>query len=58
MGRNRKRAARDAALLEADHKIQEERLRIAGRIAQALREAGYACELSDDGRPPMRKRKH
>ena len=26
----------------------EERLRIAERIVQALREAGYSCELADD----------
>jgi len=27
----------------------EERLRIAERLVQALREAGYPCELGDDG---------
>jgi hypothetical protein len=27
----------------------EERLRIAERLVQALREAGYSCELGDDG---------
>jgi hypothetical protein len=27
----------------------EERLRIAKRIGQALREAGYSCELGEDG---------
>src|SRR5207344_263024 len=27
----------------------EERLRISERLVQALREAGYSCELGDDG---------
>ena len=27
----------------------EERLRIAEHLVQALREAGYSCELADDG---------
>ena len=31
-----------------DIKIQEERLRIAGNIACALREVGYQCSLGDD----------
>jgi menaquinone-dependent protoporphyrinogen IX oxidase len=37
----------------ADRKSQslQERLRIAERIAQALREAGYSCELGDDDHP-------
>ena len=36
----------------------EERLRIAERLVQALREAGYPCELSNDGRAPTLMRKH
>jgi len=48
MGRVRK-AASKAALLEADHKIQEERQRIAEEIVRALREAGYSCELGEEG---------
>ena len=34
----------------------EERIRIAERIAQALREAGYSCVLSGDGYAGMLKR--
>jgi hypothetical protein len=34
---------------ELDQKTQEKRLRIAERIVQALRQAGYSCELGDDG---------
>jgi hypothetical protein len=49
MGRIRKAAASKAALLEADHKIQEERRRFAERLVQDLREAGYSCELGEDG---------
>ena len=37
-----------AALLEADHKIQEERQRIAKEIVRSLREAGYSCQLGED----------
>jgi hypothetical protein len=47
MGRIRKKAARKAALLEVDEKIQAERLRFAQRLVQELREAGY--EVSEDG---------
>jgi len=49
MGRIRKGATRKAAPPELDQKIQEERLRIAERLVQVLREAGYSCELVDDG---------
>ena len=38
------RAFRKAAPPEHPQKIQEERRRIAERIVQALREAGYSCE--------------
>jgi hypothetical protein len=34
---------------ELDQKTQAKRLRIAERIVQALRQAGYSCELGDDG---------
>jgi hypothetical protein len=44
--RIRKEAARKAALLGVDDKIQEERLRFAERLIQELREAGY--EVSED----------
>ena len=47
MRRIRKRTAK-ADRGEFDQKIQEERLRIAERLAQALREAGYSCELAGD----------
>jgi len=49
MGRIRKGAARKAAPPELDQKIQEERLRIAKHLVQVLREAGYSCELGDEG---------
>jgi hypothetical protein len=49
MRRIRKGAARKAAPLELDQKIQEERLHIAKRLVQVLREAGYSCELGDEG---------
>jgi len=48
MGRIRKGAAQSRPA-ELDKEIQEERLRIAERIVQALRKAGYSCELADDG---------
>ena len=35
---------------------QEERLRIAERVVQALREAGFSCELGDDDHPREQKR--
>ena len=54
MGRVRK-AASKAALLEADHKIQEERQRIAEHIVRELRKAGYDCTLGDSSFvPPLR----
>ena len=42
----------------ADRKSQslQERLRIAERIVQALREAGFSCELGDDDHPREQKR--
>ena len=36
----------------------EERLRIAERLVQAFREAGYSCELGDDGPARALKREH
>jgi hypothetical protein len=36
----------------------EERLRIAERLVQAFREAGYSCELGDDGHARALKREH
>ncbi len=49
MRRIRKRAARKAAPRELDQKLQEEQLRIAKHLVQVLREAGYSCELGDEG---------
>ena len=47
--RIRIRAARKTVQVELDQKIHEERLRIAERIVQALREARYSCELAENG---------
>jgi len=49
MRRIRKGTAK-AAPFEVEQKALEERLRIAERLVQALREAGYSCALADDSR--------
>ena len=56
MGRNRDAAAAQpprSIKVRESQSLQdqqfEERLRIAERLVQALREAGYSCELGDDG---------
>jgi len=54
MRRIRKGTAK-ADRVELDQKIQEDRLRIAERLIQALREAGYSCELADDAPLLVRK---
>ena len=47
--RVRIQASRKTVQVELDPKIHEERLRIAERIVQALREARYSCELAENG---------
>ena len=42
-------AARKIVQVELNPKTHEERLRIAERIVQALREARYSCELAENG---------
>jgi hypothetical protein len=56
MGRNQDSAAVQPSKLPTVHEPQsqqdqqfEERLRIAERLVQDLREAGYSCELGEDG---------
>ena len=49
-------AARKIVQVELNPKIHEERLRIAERIVQALREARYSCELAENG--PARTQIH
>ena len=54
--RIRKRAVRKADPPEIDQVTQEQRHRAAERIVQALREAGYSCELVHEG--PARTLEH
>jgi hypothetical protein len=61
MGRGRKAGAkqrRNAVRKSQSPQDQqfEERLRIAERLVQALREAGYSCELAEDGHARVLKR--
>jgi len=51
MARILKGAARKAAPLELTQEVQNERRRIAEHLIQVLREAGYGCELAEDGPP-------
>jgi hypothetical protein len=55
MGRIRKEAAREAALPEADHKIQAERQRIAEHLVRILQEEGYGCSLDNSPAPTLRR---
>jgi hypothetical protein len=54
MGRIRKKAAREAALPEVDHKIQEDRQRIAELLVRKLEEVGFDCSLGDNSLVPRR----
>jgi hypothetical protein len=56
MVRSRKKAARKDALLGVDHKIQEERQRIAEQLVRELRKAGYVCSLGDNSIAPTLRR--
>jgi hypothetical protein len=47
----------DKSQLQHDQQI-EERRRIAERLTQALREAGYACTLAEKIRPSVFKSDH
>jgi hypothetical protein len=47
MGTQSKLPTRSEAQSQQDKKF-EERLRIAQRIAKAMREAGYSCELGEE----------